>query len=323
MESLIYHLLYEFGGHYHRSKKILNETRGVVTGLRDVVDLLSKETNRQVRDAVRGRTEICQIYSGDIRSRGFVSFFGDYYLELTVSYEAEANDVDYSGGLLSKYSFEDTENGILCHPYIRLRISGDDQRKIAETISFCLGHELTHAYDMYRYAKDNGYGAKDILANISYDQRYSGFLSAAKSPVPMKNFIGGLLYSLNRMERNAYIAQLRQEIENLPIYDSASAIRAIKRSSSYERFLVIDRKVQALQDSRLSDDTKHEVILITNELTGKKFSNYAQVKKYYTGRWEKWKRKYLSTVAKIAHDAYLDFKDRHKDDETYLGEIGL
>lgn len=319
MESLVFHLLYEFGNDYHGSKKILTETRGVVSGLNDVVKYLSGKMSGQIEDTVRLKTEITQIYNGDDLS----SFFNDYLVELTTDYDVSAKKPRYSGGLFTKLSFFDTDDGVLCRPCIRLKITGNDEGKIEDVLSFCLGHELTHAYDMYQYALSRGCKAGDLLTNIEYGQGYTKMFNAVRNNVPMKKFVGELLYTLNRMERNAYIAQLKQELDKAGIYDSGSALKAIKQTSSYGRFIATEQKIKAILHPETSDDVRREIMVYTNELADRSFSNYEQVKKYYVRRWLKWKKKYLSTASKIAHDIYIEHKKNTSPDKDFLGEIGL
>ena len=59
-------------------------------------------------------------------------------------------------------------------------------------------------------------------------------------------------------------------------------------------------------------------VFLFNKKLYASFSSYKQVKKYYLNRWLKWKNKYLSTAAKIAHDIYAsDNKNTWLDQGMY------
>ena len=135
MEPLIYHLLYEFGQDYHRSKKILNETRGIVSDLHEVVKILCSKVFEQVADCIKLKNELTVVYDGAVKG----SFFEDYHLELTTIYNQETVKPNYSGGFITRYSFTDTEDGIKCSPHIHLTITCNDAGKMLNTVSFCLG----------------------------------------------------------------------------------------------------------------------------------------------------------------------------------------
>lgn len=320
--SLVLHLLYEFGNAYHKSKKVLAETRGVVTGLGEVVSFLAESMSGQIKDSIENKTEIIQTYAGKLPDNVSSGFFIEYEIEFTACYNTKNSKPTYSGGLITKLSFsEDYDGALICKPFIRLKIAGNSLEKIKNTLLFCLGHEFTHAYDLYQYAVKNNLGSEEIMDNVLIQQNYSNILNGYRNGKNAKEKgVSNLLYSLNRMERNAYIAQLKQEIETRKneIHDSSSALKVIKSTSSYGRLNAIEQNVEALFAPHLTRESKEEILSYTNRLTGKNFTNFAQIQKYYLRRWEKWKKKYLSTASKIVYDIYSMNKKRQKDDNFVI-----
>ena len=128
-----------------------------------------------------------------------------------------------------------------------------------------------------------------------------------KSQFTNEKAIGQMLYYLNRMERNAYLGQLRQELmsEKDDITDAKSAYELVKKTGSWRNFKYLEKSMFALW-SITNPYAQKTIVDITNDITGKKFTRYTQVKKYFASRFEKWKTKYLRNVSRIAYDVYLD-----------------
>lgn len=298
------HIIYEFYAGLPNKENILNESRGVVSGLHKVVTALCNEMESQVLSACAAARHTNEVYSGELKKFGLASFFKEYRISLSVSYDDA--DVKYSGGLSIEKSFIDTKNGVVCLPDINLYVSGNNPSKIMRVISFCLGHELTHAYNLFEYARKNGLTTTDI--SKSYDkQRYMDIIAAKTSPgLQNERAVGHILYNLNRMERNAYIAQLKQELESVAdrITDSKSAWHAVLNSESYKKFQNLENNINLILSPDVSDIAKSELIHYTNRTAGKNFKSYEQLQRFYARYWETWKKKYLTMAAKVAYDVF-------------------
>lgn len=298
------HIIYEFFAGAPNRENILFESRGVVNGLHNVVKAVVAKIYQQVRDTCSLKTEIYQIYTGKLEDEGLTSFFNKYKIEITTRY-GHAKD-QYRGGFYPMRSFYDTKSGVACDPDIEFSVTGDDVSEIIHTISFALGHELTHAYNLLSYANKNGLSKDDITNNWSVTQGYKKIKASMDYGYGNEKAVANTLYNLNRMERNAYLAQLKQELEDKSdvILDSRSAWKAVTDSESYKKFKNLETNIGIIFSPTTSEPVKHEILNITKKITGKEFKNYNQVKKFYGKYWNTWKKKYLSTAAKIVHDIF-------------------
>ena len=115
----------------------------------------------------------------------------------------------------------------------------------------------------------------------------------------------GILYLLDKIERNAYIGQIRQELiaNQDKLTDWQSTFDVVKNSESYKKFLHLEKNVNAILSIT---DKKQQLKFIDalNKMMDKSFTTYNQLQKYYWGRWLKWKKGYLNKITKIAYDVY-------------------
>ena len=319
IDELKTHVLYEFMDGRPNRDNIIMEERGVVGGMSKVVECLSQNMIAQLAFSCDEGEDSVETYSGKISDDGTDTFFDNYTIELSFHF----SDGSYNGGTVIPRSFSDTEKGIECHPYIYLHIYDTDLNSAIYKLRFCLGHELTHVYNMLQYAIKYGLKASSMMTSMAL-QNYPNIAHGMKSYIPNEKAIADICYKLNRMERNAYIAQLKQELEEMSdtIIDSHTATEAIKRTESYKKYKNLERNVEILCSDNISEKAKQEIIKYTNSIMMTYFTTYKQVVKYYLGRWDRWKKKYLSTAAKIVHDIY----DEHNaviggfnNDNTLLG----
>lgn len=301
------HIIYEFYAGLPNRENILIESRGVVSGLHDIVKAICKEFSDQIWETYSTKEEETRVYSGEVSEFGLESFFEDFSITLTTAY---GNDKSrYRGGLSVTKSFSDSEKGVVCSPVISFYVIDNDPSDMARTIAFVIGHELTHAYNFYQYARKNNLTVRQMMVNFDDTQRYGDIMATKNSPgLNNERAVGDILYKLNRMERNAYIAQLKQELESNAdkITDSNSAWKMVLNSESYKKFKNLEHNFQILFGPDISNEAEKQIIYYTNRATGKSFKNYNQVKKFYRGYWETWKKKYLTSASKIAYDVYRD-----------------
>ena len=299
------HILYEFYAGLPNKENILNESRGVVSGLHEVVNAICNDMVKDILKTVSKKGATTKIYSGKVSNYGLTSFFDEYMIAVKVSYGEKTT---YSGGLWMRESFLDSADGVVCHPHIDIEITGKDPSTIINTVSFAIGHELTHAYNEFKYARKNGLKASDIVSNFIEVQGQSRIAASKKSQIQNEKAIGNFLYLANRMERNAYIAQLKQELETKKneIEDSKSAWEAVLGTESYKKFKMLERVYRQMLSEELTAETKKQIISYTNKITGRKFNSYGQVKKFCINLWEKWRKKYLTMASKIVYDIFAE-----------------
>ena len=309
------HLIWEFYNGAPNGTNILAETRGVVSGIGAITDYLTAEIKPLVNklfNPLRFGKSVNKSYTG-IVPENIKTFFKKYTFNIVL--EKSKNDA-FSGGINPSKSLIDTQSGLVLEPYIELHVEGDDKETILYTLKLMIGHELTHGYNMLQYGLKNGKTRGEIVHNAFVDQRYSAISDAKNAPFFVRNraAIGHLCYLFNRMERNAYIAQLENELDEMhnQIIDANSAMNCIKKTESWKKFKHIEQNIKII-NSLTDPSIQESIITSTNEVMNTEFSNYEQVKKYYTRRWNRWKKKYLTTSSKIAHDIFDRYHNQSMD----------
>lgn len=291
------HLLFEFN---YYNNNVIKETRGVINGIETVVQSMLEMVSKQLHDTFITHKPTYKKYNG----LGIKTFFNEYIL--TVSAEI-SHKMSYKGEFHYANSFEQKNDKIICKPHIDIQISANSENDLRYAFSFAVGHELTHAYNLYQYAKT--YGIDNMKQNVSYQQKYRN-IRRGMNPYVIINYraVALMLYHLNRMERNAYIAQLKQELlsKKDEIKDSETAFDAIKTTESYKKFLNLENNVNLCLSDEMTTTAQNEITYALNSIMEKKFTNYNQVRNYFSDRWRKWKKAYLIKASKIANDIYQE-----------------
>lgn len=312
-KELYNHLLFEFT--YYSPNLFLTETRGYVNGIDETINALLEMVSLQIETTVKTQQEITFTYTQEKLKSSINTFFTDFKLRLTTQISQRKT---YRGEFEPK-SITEKDKQIICTPDISIKIGAYNVNDLRYVFSFACGHELTHAYNLLQYAKQ--YGVEAMKNNIKRGQKY-GNIRHGMEDFGNTNYkaIANVLYTLNRMERNAYVAQLRQEL--LGVKDKINSIQDafeyIKKSGSYSKFLYIEKNIEIL--STIKDiTTQNNLIYATNSIMDRHFTTYNQLVKYFTKRWEKWKKAYLTKITKIAYDVFdennivLDGKNMNND----------
>ena len=310
------HVLFEFSSRGPNKERILYETRGYIAGIDQVIKALCSKMYRQIEDCCLNGESMTETYAGNIMDDGVVTFFDRYNIILDTKYSQEKGQ--YRGGLSPKETFSDDDGSVVCCPDIELSITGNDPQKMYETLRFSLGHELTHAYNMFQYARKNGLSSDDIIKNFTETQRYDKIIGVKENMTGNPKLLATTLYYLNRGERNAYIAQLRQELTDRKdeLKDSRTTMEAIRSTESYKKFKSLEQNVVALYSPEITEKFKKGFIFWVGRMTEKKFTTYGQARKYVVRAWEAWKKKYLSVASKIAYDIYEKYHPMTYDDSS-------
>lgn len=301
MNELEQHLIFEFV--YHNPHKVfINEDRSTVPGI-DVILLKFLElTKEQVYEVSRNGGTVTKIYN-DINELGSSKlFFNSLNMKITMSLSAKST---IEGGIAAnmeyKYYGEDTKIPIDMEFNITAPVDSEFRRQIFLGI----GHELTHAYNIWQWMMKN---KKDFdFYNFNEKSRYTKFKETIFD-VNNERALKAIHYRLSRLEMNAYIAQLRQELQmnSYQIRDSKSAMKAIKSTRSYiANYEYLERNIYML-NSITDKNLQQNIIFYTNYIAGKKFTNYNQVLKYYNERWFYYKKEYVTKASKIAFDIYSE-----------------
>lgn len=324
------HLICEFYLVNGNPKTMINETRSVVSGLDTVINAFCDMISKQVQFVCDKNGSISKhIYTSKLYPDvldGINTFFKDFYILVNL----KKNDKSFYHGKCSPKSvFTDKDGKLLCVPNIEIEVGGKDENTILDEFSVGMAHELTHIYNFYRYVitnpdEDGNYNQKKLYYNISNSQRYRKISTAMGGQATNERAIGEMLYYLNRMERNAYLGQLRQELmaEKDVITDAKSAYELVKKTGSWRNFKYLEKNIFLLW-SIINPVVQKQIVGITNDITGKKFTQYSQVKKYFANRFEKWKTKYFRNASRIAYDVYLEKNNIIKLDDCRLDGLNL
>lgn len=298
-KELEHHVIVEFKRH-NTVPVLLKETHGYINDIDDIVEYFKNLVEQQIIRLYSGNKElITKSYDGKINIKTFFKYY-----KINVTFE-KSEKSDYLCGILPKSIFQSSNGNWECIPEINMTIKAKNSTNAMNIFSFSIGHELTHGYDLLLYAKKTN---QDPWYSIDRN-RYFNISKEMRLGVGNTQASAYILYRLNRMERNAYIAQLKQELLSMKdnIKDAKSAIEAIKKTNSYNKFLDIEKNIgiiltidkKEVQEGLLSD---------LNNIMNKNFINYNQLVKYYSNRWRKWKQQYLSQASKIAYDIFASDK---------------
>lgn len=302
LKELNHHIITEFARNYNYSV-VLNEEHGYINNIDEVIEYFKELVSPQIELAFADKPEMVRrTYDDKITVKAFFEYY-----KLNITFEP-SDKTAYSGGMLPSSVYVHPIKGEwVCVPDIKLIIKANNAINAMKTFSFCIGHELTHCYDLLEYAKETG---QDPWYSIDRNKYFAIQKSRNNSIQQNAKATANILYRLNRMERNAYIAQLRQELLDRKdeIKDSASATEAIKNTESYKNFAYLENNIIYGICNVKDKALQKGLIQYLNDNMGTKFTTYNQLKKYYLDRWQKWKNKYLSTASKIAYDIFASDK---------------
>lgn len=281
---------------------VLTEERHALSNMTDIVNAFMEAFKGQIRDTFKTKdSKITRVYEGSDIVKGLNCFFSEYKIVLTT---AVASTTRYSGGahpinsIQGNWKWEDWA----CVPDINIVAEAKDIRSLSYIISFGIAHELTHCYNLLQYAKKNNRHPWENFA----DSGYHDFRKAVALGMHNEKVIGQILYTLNRAERNAYIAQIQQELlsRRNEMTDNKAISKIITETEAYKRFKSLENQINSLFCVGNDEELQNEIIGIANKLTGKNFTNYKQLTKYFLNRWLKWKKAFMCNVSKIAYDVF-------------------
>ena len=68
----------------------------------------------------------------------------------------------------------------------------------------------------------------------------------------------------------------------------------------------MENNVNLCLSDEMTTTAQNEITYALNSIMEKKFTNYNQVRNYFSDRWRKWKKAYLIKASKIANDIYQE-----------------
>lgn len=310
--QLRHHLLTQFLLKPKSDLKI-NEERHHLSEIDALTKYFYNLVKKQIRLAFENKTSITNIYSEKIPIQTFFKYFK---LDFTIEYSDDKSKHGYGGDFKNSSIFKNNNGEWVCHPIMSVKVVTDSWMKSSDIFLFVLAHELTHGYDHYKTAIDTGKVPSESIAI----QRYRKISDAINSKIQNVSASAHMLYRLNRMERNAFIGQLRTELKRMDPEGMTfnEFYEAVKITASFEQFKNLENNVVAVLNVT-NNQTKKELIDALNDIMDRKFTTFNQVKKYYWNRWLKWKKIYLRNASKIAYDVYYE---NGKNSGTDYGMMG-
>lgn len=297
--ELYSHILTEFRWDVLSDDSIfLTESHGYYNETENIVDYLLGIIEEDLYNFCKSSKEVETLtINQNYIERGFFEYI---YVKITLT---KGNGKKYSASDFIDKMFYYENGKQYIRPYITMRIQTDSFSNFKYIISFVLAHELTHCYNSYVFWKKTG-----RLLNNEYIESIGYPKKTNRNSTLNQQAIKSVLYRLHRLERNAYIGQLKQELlfYKDEIKDSKSGMNALKKTESYKRdFKNLEENVLNILSLSFSEAEKEEIIEYVNEIAKKDFITFEQCKKYFWNRWEKWKKKFMEQSSKIIYDIYL------------------
>lgn len=275
-------------------------------GLYDGIEELARFLTNKIRS--HQEKDFKLIYKDT--DREISKFKNIFFKSITIACE-RCNTSDNTG----RYEINDVidyDNSVDKFNYITIKCELSVSHNQNETYLTLL-HELTHAWDNYNHIKK--YGDKslnDVYVNTKYDE----IVKMMKSSDELSDFVGVLLYFINPMEVNAFMASfasyLYDVVTDNRIDDPHKALNIIKSSQLYKNYVCISAFVQKLYNN----DTSIDKCLVKyickeyNRIYGKNYTE-AKVKKTIYCQYKKVMKKIESNIGKLCvrYVKHLSFKD--------------
>ena len=270
----------------------LFEKYGVYDGCKELVDYISKKVIKKYKQNYI--TIKCNIIEKDIDDFNNV-FFKKLIINIKVS-----DNISTGGYVNNKNKKLNREKKF---DYIEFEFN-INKSKFKTDLKSLLYHELTHAYQEYCML----FSDKDNLYNSLEKQHYDKLLIGKSSYDNIKQIISDVLYHINKTEQNAYIAELKSDLENNKgkIHGPQEALNVIKKSIVYQNIMQAKDILYGLTDNSYSKEIQEKIYDVYRELNECDWTNN-KIKKKLINQIDK----YISKVEKIIPKMCLDFLENN------------
>ena len=304
-DFLFRHVLIEMGSSVNR----LLESHGYKDLVSGVVDILYKYISIDIENMKDG--DACDFhYSNMSIFNGIDVFFSGYDVNVHVEYNSSYNGSNSIGEYDDNSKLIADGDNVEFHPEINISAKGNNKLEIRNRIAKTLGHELTHAYNDYDVFVGSEY--KNRLGDL-FLVRYNN--KSQNSPNKIEAYIDEIIYFTDRCERNAHIAQLKQEMELYDRYmsDATDLYRLITMTETYKKLNRVIDDLSAIKKIVSDDQTgisRKDLVDVVNSLTGKEFKRFRPAFEFIRRRVLRAKMKFDEQAPKIAYDVYLNRKSK-------------
>lgn len=195
---------------------------------------------------------------------------------------------------------------------LRLRIGiATSKRNIISSIM----HELLHAYENQQRCVNNAPSMGKAARTIGYDKNP---INKTPSYNIIKQNISYVLYHLTDFERNAYIAQIKGELEacDKAFWDIKDAFEYIKTTVPYRNYQTIFSFCSELCGIE-NNKAQKDILKYVSELSNYNFKTYDDFRNWLNMKMKKYQRKFNNILPKIAAE-YLTLSESFNPSMNYL-----
>ena len=179
-------------------------------------------------------------------------------------------------------------------------------------------HELTHAYEDYNRRIKNKESIEDVALKNGY--HLNNNLGDYKNE---KKYLSWLLYYITDFEKNAYLSQLKGELQNSDTYFMrlTDIIDFLKNTKLYRDYQTVSSYIDFF--SKIEDKVSQKTILVwIGEISNLEFSTYNRFVKYIKQKKFEIERKINVFLPKIASQ-YLNYGNYFQNSDNDLPTIYL
>lgn len=283
-------LIYEQKLPYEEFNKLC-ESYGVFNGCQELTEEIIENINKAIQRGIKN-------YMFDVKNSSFIKTIAFEIVDGTVS------------GMLPE------DSKIRNNKYDPLMLSIG--RESGHSFKSIIMHELMHAYQDYNHymngtrgldkqATDSGYYKNPVENAITFNDNN-------------KRKISFILYHLTDFERNAYISQIRGELESCEeTFDNVREVYDyIKSTITYRNYQTIFKWGKEIMNE---DDVQVQNIIMNyvKELSNLKFNTYNQFAKWLNNKINSYQKKFNQIVPKMAAD-YFNMNESFNTPLDYLIE---
>lgn len=177
-----------------------------------------------------------------------------------------------------------------------LRLNVNMYNPSKKTLVLRLMHELTHAYEDYnRQVK----GARSLESTAIWNGDYLNTMDYEG----IKQCVSYVFYYFRCYERNAYIAQMKGELETSEEHFSniGEIINFIKNTTTYKNYSTLCKYVDNFAKIK-DENTRKQILGYTREISNFRFNTYEQFMKYMEKTKRDIERKFNTIIPKMAYE---------------------
>ena len=306
-QFIIDHISYELGS---LSEYDIFESHGYYDNISYIVEKIHDNIRSSILSLKNGETFKTTLSDMSIFNKDKV-FFDEYSLSVEVTYKEDEKDLNrnLSGGSYFEDSQMTIKDGIIeFYPIMEIHAIGSSKMKIMNFILKDIGHEFLHAYNDYCVFKNSE--GKSRLIDIYFKYNYK---TAETSTLKPEVLVSKILYFTDQAEKNARIAQIKQEIERYKDgrWKQIDIKNAVESTEINRDIQDAENKLSELIDrssgnDRNAEDNKYYTIEAVKELSGYGFSTFEQAIRFLKNKIYKVRKQFNKQAYKIATDVYLE-----------------